>query len=84
MTRVYTELTAELEEALDAAEEAGLTRRQSAAERLQKWVLYGYQRWRQDQLQAAKLAAYDEIASDPDRSAQIRAAAHRSAEAGLI
>lgn len=84
MTRVYTELTAELEEALGAAAEAGLTDKRSAADRLQKWVLYGYQRWRQDQLREAKLAAYEEIADDRERSAQIRAAAHRSAEAGLI
>jgi hypothetical protein len=84
MTRVYTELTVELEEALEAASDAGLTEKKSAADRLQKWALYGYERWKDDQLQAAKLAAYEEIGKDAERTERVRAAAHRSAEAGLI
>ena len=84
MARVYTELTEELEEALAAAPEAGLTEKRSASDRLQKWALYGYERWKEDQHEAAKLAAYEELGRDTERLELIRAAAHRSAEVGLI
>lgn len=83
--RLYTTMTDEVAEALDAAPEAHLVvEGASAAERLRAWTLYGYHHWLAQRMRERKLEAYRELAQDEERIAAIRAANEQAIEAGLI
>lgn len=83
--RIATTVTPELSEAVAAAVEADLVAENAPeSERLREWALYGYRAWRQARAREEKLAAYREIAEDPERREALEAASRAAVEAGLL
>lgn len=84
--RIYMTVTPELEEAIEAAPEAGVVEEEEApiSRKAQGWALYGYQRWREDREREQKLAAYEAIGADDDHLEAIRAANRRAVDAGVL
>jgi hypothetical protein len=84
--RIYMTVTSELEEALEAAPEAGVVDEPDApvSRKAQGWAIYGYQRWQEDREREEKLAAYEAIGADDDHLDAIRAANKRAVDAGIL
>jgi len=83
--RVYTRLDAEIDQALTAAPEAELVAADAPVSlRLHAWVLYGFRHWRAQRDEAAKLAAYVEIAAEGGREELLGAYLDQAVEAGIL
>lgn len=84
--RIYMTMTPLLEEALQAAPEAGIVERAEApvSRKAQAWALYGYRRWHEDREREEKLAAYEAIGANDDHLDAIRAANKRAVDAGVL
>lgn len=84
--RIYMTRSPILDEALEAASEAGLVEEEEAptSRKAEAWALYGYRRWREEQEREQKLAAYEAIGADDEHLEAIKAANRRAVEAGLL
>lgn len=83
--RVYTSLDPQVSEALELAAEIGLVEaRASRSERLHALTVYAKEHLLEERDMAERLAAYDEVARDEERSAIIRASNLSAVEDGLL
>ena len=83
--RVYTRLDPEINQALAAAPAAELVPADAPASlRLHAWVLYGYRQWRSQRDEAAKFAAYAEIAAEEGREELLDAYLEQAVDAGIL
>ncbi len=84
--RIYMTRSALLDEAIDAAREAGLVEEERApiSRRAEAWAIYGYRRWLEEHEREEKIAAYEAIGADDDHLEAIRAANQRAIDAGIL
>lgn len=84
--RIYITRTPLLDEAIDAASEAGIVEAAEApiSRKAEGWALYGYQRWHEEREREEKLAAYEAIGADDSHLQAIRAANRRAVDAGIL
>jgi hypothetical protein len=83
--RLYTQDTPMMREALALVSRAsGLPRSASDSRRIQALAEFLLARVHQEEMQAAKLAAYDAMAADRERSERIRRNARARAANGLL
>lgn|GEM_PF-6468868 len=83
--RIYTRLDPEIDEALAADPEAKLVPADAPGSlRYHAWVLYGFRQWRSQRDEAAKLAAYAEIAAEEGREELLSAYVDQAVEAGIL
>ena len=70
--RLYAKATPRLVEALEAAPRANLVPDEAPnTERLTAWAEYGYDVWLEEQGRQEKIRAYQAIAADEDRQADV-------------
>ncbi|HUY09757.1 MAG TPA: hypothetical protein VMW80_09985 [Candidatus Dormibacteraeota bacterium] len=83
--RVSTRLDPESDQVLAAAPAAERVPADAPASlRLHAWVLYGFRQWRSQRDEAAKLAAYAEIAGEEGRDELLDAYLAQAVEAGIL
>jgi hypothetical protein len=83
--RVYTALDSQVSEALELAVEGGLVELgASRSERLHALAVYAKDQLLQEKDLVERIAAYDEIAGDEERSAIIEASVLAAVEDGLL
>jgi hypothetical protein len=83
--RVYTALDSQVSEALEMAVEGGLVELgASRSQRLHALAVYAKEQLVEEKDLAERIAAYDEIAGDEERSAIIDASVLAAVEDGLL
>lgn len=83
--RIYTTRDPEIEAVLEAAPSADLVPTDAPmSQRLRAWAIYGFRHWQAAQDEAAKIAAYREIAAEKGRNDLLEAHLQQAIDAGIF